>query len=363
MWDVVVIGGGPGGAMAAKICAQENLETLILEKKKLPRRKVCTGMIMSPMAQNAIKQEFGEIPTEVLTTPNSLIGIWCHLPRDESYKIRIGMPLTWRRDLDYWLIEKARQAGAHVWEKSKVTLISEKPQGYLIKLIREDKEIETKGRFIIGADGAGSIVRKSLFPQHNVKYALGYQECYKVDLGLDKNYWHLFLMPELVPSYFSMIHKEEFMLIELAARTRELEKLLLKQAHYTLEKTCGFEVEQPLWHGACIEPVLYHELFSGSFLPAKGNGLLVGDAAGLLLPISGEGIGAALKSGLLAAASVIEAKKKNHQASDIYLGQLTGLKSKLQELYSGAKKMFAQKGENQRMSILKEAWEKALRLR
>ena len=39
MWDVIVIGGGPGGAMAAKKCAQENLKTLILEKKKLPRSK------------------------------------------------------------------------------------------------------------------------------------------------------------------------------------------------------------------------------------------------------------------------------------------------------------------------------------
>jgi flavin-dependent dehydrogenase len=364
MWDVIVIGGGPGGAMAAKKCAEENLKTLILEKKKLPRNKVCTGMIMSPMAQNTIKQEFGEIPMEVLTTPNSLIGIWCHLSRDESYKIRVGMPLTWRRDLDYWLIEKARQAGAHVWERSKVTHITEKPEGYLIKLIQENGEIETKGKFIIGADGAGSIVRESLFPQLNVKYALGYQECYKVDLGLDKNHWHLFLMPEFAPSYFSIIHKEEFMLIDLAARKKELKKLLLKQAHHTLEKTYGFEVEQkPLWHDACIEPVLYHELFSGSFLPAKGNGLLVGDAAGLLLPISGEGIGAALKSGLLAADSVIEANRKNRQASDIYLDQLRGLTSKLQELYSDAKKMFAQEDQNQRVSILKEAWEKALRLR
>ena len=111
-----------------------------------------------------------------------------------------------------------------------------------------------------------------------------------------------------------------------------------------------------------MEPVLYHELFSGSFLPARGNGLLVGDAAGLLLPISGEGIGAALKSGLFAADSVIEASRGDSQAAHLYLGRLKGLISKLQELYSDAKKMFAQKDENQRVSILKEAWQKALRL-
>lgn len=69
MWDVIVVGGGPAGAIAAKKCAEQNLNTLLLEKKKLPREKVCTGMIMSPMAQDSLKQEFGEIPREVLTTP------------------------------------------------------------------------------------------------------------------------------------------------------------------------------------------------------------------------------------------------------------------------------------------------------
>jgi flavin-dependent dehydrogenase len=49
MWDVIIVGSGPSGAIAAKKCAEQNLKTLILEKKKLPREKVCTGMIMSPM--------------------------------------------------------------------------------------------------------------------------------------------------------------------------------------------------------------------------------------------------------------------------------------------------------------------------
>jgi flavin-dependent dehydrogenase len=49
---------------------------------------------------------------------------------------------------------------------------------------------------------------------------------------------------------------------------------------------------------------------------------LVGDAAGFILPLSGEGIGTALKSGLLAATSVIEASRNNNQASHLYLDHL-----------------------------------------
>jgi choline dehydrogenase-like flavoprotein len=44
--DVLVVGAGPGGSAAAKYCAEAGLKTILIEKKKIPRDKVCTGMIM-----------------------------------------------------------------------------------------------------------------------------------------------------------------------------------------------------------------------------------------------------------------------------------------------------------------------------
>lgn len=48
MFDVVVVGAGPGGSVAAKRCLESGLKTLLLEKRRLPRDKVCSGMIMRP---------------------------------------------------------------------------------------------------------------------------------------------------------------------------------------------------------------------------------------------------------------------------------------------------------------------------
>ena len=42
-FDVVVIGGGPAGATAARHCSQNSLRTLLLEKKRRPRYKPCAG--------------------------------------------------------------------------------------------------------------------------------------------------------------------------------------------------------------------------------------------------------------------------------------------------------------------------------
>ena len=55
--DVTVVGAGPAGSAAAKRCAESGLETVLLEKKKLPREKVCSGMITGPTTKRIIGDE------------------------------------------------------------------------------------------------------------------------------------------------------------------------------------------------------------------------------------------------------------------------------------------------------------------
>ena len=72
--DVVIIGGGPAGSVAAKKCAENGIHTVLLEKKRLPRRKVCSGMLLSKLVHILIDNEFGPIPEKYLRSPK-IVGI------------------------------------------------------------------------------------------------------------------------------------------------------------------------------------------------------------------------------------------------------------------------------------------------
>ncbi len=78
---------------------------------------------------------------------------------------------------------------------------------------------------------------------------------------------------------------------------------------------------------------MYRPLTSRLFLPARENILLVGDAAGFLLPVTGEGIGTALKSGILAADSIIEALQSGQPSDTAYLARVRDIVNMFREIY------------------------------
>jgi len=107
MKDVIVVGAGPAGTAAAKKCAEYGLDTLLVERRKLPRDKVCSGMIIGPVAHTLVKQEFGDVPKSVLTQPDHLDGYTFHVPGVGSHTISHFIWLSWRRNLDYWMNHQA----------------------------------------------------------------------------------------------------------------------------------------------------------------------------------------------------------------------------------------------------------------
>jgi flavin-dependent dehydrogenase len=310
--------------MAAKKCAERGLKALLLEKRKLPREKVCSGMIMGPLAKTIIGQEFGRIPDEVLIAPHYLSGFMLHAPGARPKKLDYRMPVAWRKDIDYWMNRKAKDSGVEIWDGAKVTNVVQQEGECIVMLGKR----ELRAKFVIGADGALSVVRSSLFPELKVQYKRVYRECYGGEIDLERDYFHWFFPLPLPRPRFDVICKGDFFLLEGSVRE-------LKDEMRRILADYGFDPKQkPLWRDGCVShAVLYEQLFSGSFLPAQGNILLVGDAAGVPLPVTGEGIGTALKSGILAATAVIKAKESKRMAADIYLQELGSILAALNNLY------------------------------
>ncbi|OPY76256.1 MAG: putative oxidoreductase [Syntrophorhabdus sp. PtaU1.Bin050] len=345
-WDVAVVGSGPGGSIAAMTCAKAGLDTLLVEKKKLPRDKVCSGMVLGSWAKNLIKEHFGEIPKEALIQQGHYSGITLHVGAKNTVEIPNLIPVGWRKNLDYWMCQQALQAGVYVKDDAKALEIRQHAGGCEIALGGLKGSSKVYARYIIGADGAFSSVRKCMYPDLKVRYRPAYRECFDEQLAIDQDRFHWFFPYNSSSPRFDINYKEGFLLIE-GGHIR----LLKEKIRETLEPF-GFRADaKPLWRDGCAIAALHEDflkgwfvpednnrilqdyLMKGRFVPAKDHALLVGDAAGLILPFTHEGIGSALKSGFLAAESVTEALSGRGKVDELYLRKIQGMKTFIGELF------------------------------
>ncbi len=355
MFDVIVAGGGPGGSMVAKKSVEQGFNALLLEKKKLPREKVCSGLVMRPWAYDTIREEYGEIPKEVLVAPYYLAGHMVHVPGVEPQPMEVLTPLAWRSDLDYWMNQKAVEKGVEVWDEAKVTGVSESDGGYKVQLVRRGERQELQAKFVIGADGADSVVRRSIFPGISFRMHRSYRECYRGALAIEKSYFHWFHPRQTLRPRFQIDHKGEFFVLGATEKDEIRDDIVRMLADY------GFDPEQkPAWKDGCLISAFYEELVSGSFVPAKGNVMLIGDAAGFCTSIS-DGMGAAMRSGISAALSIAKATKMGRPAGEIYVEELKPLIAWLKEICAlmAMTKDRTAKGPQAAMDALMEAWVKS----
>lgn len=324
-FDVVVVGAGPGGAAAAKCCVEQGLKTLLLEKRVLPREKVCSGLLLGRMAHEGVASLFGRVPDEVILERLSGIKLW--LPAVGEAVVPADIPVAWRKDLDHWMVRQAAEAGAEVLDGSLFRGLDSADDAMVLDVRSAGVRRRIRTRFLVGADGAYSSVRRGLFPQLQAATSAALRECYRGSTPLDKNYVSVvFPLGAYRPNGWVTPHGDRFT-IEGGLRDvrSDLVSLLVR---------AGWSEETPLFRDGVVSRVqLFDALLDGSFVPAKGNALLVGDAAGLKIHLSGEGIGTALKSGAAAADAIATVSRRGGDLSRAYSEALRPLLRTLEGPY------------------------------
>lgn len=332
IYDVIVIGAGPAGSVASMYLKKAKKNILLIDKATFPRDKVCGDAqgrkLANVMRELGIYDDYRKLPGVPiyglrLSSPSSV-----QIDMDLIDRVQ-GTPgyIVRRMDLDNFLFKKAKSFGVETKEHLIVEDIVF--EGNMVKELKcrdtqTKKEIILKAKAYIAADGADSIFAKKLNlknpPEHFIVALRAY---YKNVEGMgDKIEIHL--LKTLNPGYFWIFplpNKEANVGLGMVIKEKNKRNVNLVE-----------ELKKSL-----VENPLFKERFKGATqdggikawnLPVAsyrrklfgGNYVLVGDAAGLIDPLSGEGVGTASISGKHAARWMVEAIDKS-QITEEFLAQ------------------------------------------
>jgi geranylgeranyl reductase family protein len=306
--DALVVGSGPAGSAAAAILAKRGVPTLLLEKRTFPRPKLCGGLLTWKSMQ-ALGRVFGLDESaatnaglfEYVTPEYEIFHQQRRLVRG-AYEYPFH--LVERGRFDQALRERAQAAGClELLEDAE--LVSLDPQTGQAELA-DGRRI--KAKLCIAADGVNSRVRR--FCGFNEQaWRRNLAACIEIAVPrarLDQDWDRPTLYVGYVRAgYCWAFPNKEKVLFGVCDLLRSRSNLA--EQFRTFLRAVDVPEDIP-FHG--------HPLPYGNYLerPAQGRALLVGDAAGLVEPLFGEGIYYALRSGELAGEAAATALERGASA-------------------------------------------------
>lgn len=290
MDSIIVVGAGPAGSSCAEALAKRGFKVKILEKERLPRYKACGGAIPIEMVDQF------KIPHEIIQRYFSSLNLY-HISTDLVIERKGEGAVLWRSDLDAFLTERALNQGALLEENTVVRNVIRKNNKIKIKT--------NKGEFtadwIIAADGVNSVVLRDCGWRKFLRTELALTITHEMQLPvnlieerLGEKQLHIFFGKKFFGTgYGWLFPKRDVVSVGWGCRFTDIRNSKQQFNHFIELVSDKIKGGKLLRKAAHIIPVGIRSLY-------KDRVVAVGDAAGLVDPLSGKGIIYAAWSGQIA---------------------------------------------------------------
>lgn len=288
-FDVIIVGGGLAGLTTAIMCQKSGLSTLLLEKYEYPFHKVCGEYI-----SNEVRPFFDHIGLNLsdlgVSEINKLEVSAVNGNVAKSYLKSGGFGIS-RYKLDYELAKLATEIGVDVMTETTVNSVEEN------QVTTSKKEV-FHGKIIVGSYGKRSSLDKQLnrkFIEQRSGY-VGVKYHIKTDFPKDVISLHNFKggycgMSAIEDNLYCLCYLIDREVIREHGSIEETEKNVLSKNNFlhNIFKNSEFIYDKPL---------VINEISFNKKSKREGNMIMVGDTAGLITPLCGNGMAMAIRGGV-----------------------------------------------------------------
>ena len=195
MYDVVVIGAGPSGCVAAKVLAEKGHKVLLVERCKMPRYKSCSGILIKKSIE-LVECYFGEsVPSSVMCSPTENKGMIFIDDKGKEYRFEQEGANVWRSSFDNWLAIKAADCGVEIRDCTMAVSCEEIKDRVRITL-HNGENCLVEAKYVIDCEGVIGLIKRKLL-NITPAYITTYQTFNEGSIDLDSHYFYAYLQPEL----------------------------------------------------------------------------------------------------------------------------------------------------------------------
>ncbi len=310
--DILIIGAGPSGSSSATFLARNGIKVLLLDKSCFPRNKIC-GDGLTPRAVSVIERlgvlaEVTKISQRIdkakIISPKGTESLHEMKDIDDGSTYMLATP---RYDLDNVLLQNAISQGAIFKDNSVVKSIDNHDEHVSIRCISEGVEHNYNVKYTIIATGANTSLLKKTGFMHQTPVSINAVTAYFENAHHAKDCFNFHFNDVELPGYgwiFPLPNNRINIGIGVIPNATEKDRKFSGNTRELFEKFIQTPYMKEVLKGAtpCSKPLSYP--IRTHFPTAKifnGRTLLVGEAAGLVNPLTGEGIDYAMESGEIAA--------------------------------------------------------------